>query len=142
MFKVYKKDSKTTVINIVMVDLSLTLNIFHTFFSAFIVDFEQLNVGQSSRSSRGIHQGNLQNLFRNNNRDTKKTTFCSYSSVIEVVFEQVCQYLGSTCFWSHAEFLMHKLKVQSCKLYNNKYMIASNTTNSEVFKFIAVLIFK
>ena len=45
MFKVYKKDSKTTVINIVMVDLSLTLNIFHTFFSAFIVDFEQLNVG-------------------------------------------------------------------------------------------------
>ena len=33
------------VINIVMVDLSLTLNIFHTFFSAFIVDFEQLNVG-------------------------------------------------------------------------------------------------
>ena len=35
------------------------------------------------------------------------------------------------------------LKVQSCKLYNNKYMIPSTqTTNTEIFLFIAVLVFK
>ena len=35
------------------------------------------------------------------------------------------------------------LKVQSCKLYNNKYMIASTQiTNTEIFTFIAVLVFK
>ena len=35
------------------------------------------------------------------------------------------------------------LKVQSCKLYNNKYMIASTQiTNTEIFAFIAVLVFK
>ena len=36
-----------------------------------------------------------------------------------------------------------ELKVQSCKLYNNKYMIASTQiTNTEIFAFIAVLVFK
>ena len=35
------------------------------------------------------------------------------------------------------------LKVQSCNLYNNKYMIASTQiTNTEIFAFIAVLDFK
>ena len=35
------------------------------------------------------------------------------------------------------------LKAQSCKLYNNKYMIASTQiTNTETFTFIAVLVFK
>ena len=35
------------------------------------------------------------------------------------------------------------LKVQSCKLYNNKYVIASTQiTNTEIFEFIAVLVFK
>ena len=35
------------------------------------------------------------------------------------------------------------LKVQSCKLYINKYMITSTqTTNTEIFAFIAVLVFK
>ena len=35
------------------------------------------------------------------------------------------------------------LKVQSCKLYNSKYMIASKqVTNTEIFAFIAVLVFK
>ena len=35
------------------------------------------------------------------------------------------------------------LKLQSSKLYNNKYMIASTqTTNSEIFAFIAVLVLK
>ena len=35
------------------------------------------------------------------------------------------------------------LKVQSCKLRNNKYMIASiQITNTEIFAFIAVLVFE
>ena len=35
------------------------------------------------------------------------------------------------------------LKVQSCKLYDDKYMITSTqTTNTEFFSFIAVLVFK
>ena len=35
------------------------------------------------------------------------------------------------------------LKVQSCKLYNSKYMIASTQiTKTEIFTFIAVLVFK
>ena len=35
------------------------------------------------------------------------------------------------------------LKVPSCKLYNNKYMIApTQITNTEIFAFIAVLVFK
>ena len=35
------------------------------------------------------------------------------------------------------------LKVQSCRLYNNKYMIASTqTTNNETFAVAAVLVFK
>ena len=34
------------------------------------------------------------------------------------------------------------LKVQSCKSYNNKYMIASTQiTNTGIFAFIAVLVF-
>ena len=35
------------------------------------------------------------------------------------------------------------LKVQSCKLYSNKYMIASTqVTNTATFTFIAVLVFR
>ena len=35
------------------------------------------------------------------------------------------------------------LKVQSCKLCNNKHMIVSRQiTNTEIFAFIAVLVFK
>ena len=35
------------------------------------------------------------------------------------------------------------LKVQSCKLYNKKYMIAlTKITNTEIFAFIAVLVFE
>ena len=35
------------------------------------------------------------------------------------------------------------LKVHSCRLYNNKYMIASTqTTNINIFAFIAVLVCK
>ena len=35
------------------------------------------------------------------------------------------------------------LRMQSCKLYNRKYMITSTQiTNTEIFAFIAVLVFK
>ena len=38
---------------------------------------------------------------------------------------------------------LRPLKAQSCKLYNNKYMIAlTKITNTEIFAFIAVLVFK
>ena len=36
-----------------------------------------------------------------------------------------------------------KLKAQSCNLYNNRHMIASTQiTNTEIFPFVAVLVFK
>ena len=39
--------------------------------------------------------------------------------------------------------LVSIIKVQSCKLYNNKYMITSTQmANTEIFAFIAVLVFK
>ena len=39
--------------------------------------------------------------------------------------------------------LMIALKVQSCKLYNNKYIIAlAQITNTEIFTFKAVVVFK
>ena len=40
-------------------------------------------------------------------------------------------------------FLATLLKVQSCKLHNNKYVIASTQiTDTEIFVFIAVIDFK
>ena len=39
--------------------------------------------------------------------------------------------------------MWHDLKAQWCKLYDNNYMIASTQiTNTEIFTFIAVLVFK
>ena len=53
----------------------------------------------------------------------------SFSSASVVDFEQV------NVSW--------ELKVQSCKLYNNKYMIAlTQITNTEICAFIVVLVFK
>ena len=50
---------------------------------------------------------------------------------------------GSSSNCSTATFVQQQLKVQSCKLYNNKYMIASTQiTNTEISAFIAVLVFK
>ena len=34
------------------------------------------------------------------------------------------------------------LKVQSCKLYNNKFIIVSTQIDNEIFAFIPVLVFK
>ena len=38
--------------------------------------------------------------------------------------------------------LSYTLKVQSCKLYDNIYVIASVQINTEIFTFIAVLVFR
>ena len=39
--------------------------------------------------------------------------------------------------------LMLALKVKSCKLYNNKYIIAlTQITNTEIFAFKAIVVFK
>ena len=47
----------------------------------------------------------------------------------------------SGCFWLLKR--TNLLKVQSSKLYNYKYKIASTQiTNTEIFAFIAVLVFK
>ena len=41
------------------------------------------------------------------------------------------------------EVKYQSLRAQSCRLYNNKYIIASmRVTNTEIFAFIAVLVFK
>ena len=45
--------------------------------------------------------------------------------------------------WNYVVQLTFLLKIQSCKLYNNKYVIASTQrTNIEIFAFIANLVFK
>ena len=52
---------------------------------------------------------------------------------------------NSKTFDPYITHIPHKtnLKVQSRKLYNNKYMIAlTQITNTEIFAFIAVLVFK
>ena len=44
---------------------------------------------------------------------------------------------------NQTHFSFNLLKGQSCNLYNSKYMIASTqTTNTEIFAFIVVLVFK
>ena len=46
-------------------------------------------------------------------------------------------------FDCNSKCYIYLLKVQSCKSHNNKYMIASTQiTNTEIFAFIAVLVFK
>ena len=67
--------------------------------------------------------------------------FCLVSIICKSSFLSG-QYIGSSSV-SIASSLSSKLKVQSCKLYNNKYMIASTQiTNTEIFAFRAVLVFK
>ena len=44
MFKVNNKNTRTTSNDVVLMFLLLTFNIFHTFSSVSIVDFEQVNV--------------------------------------------------------------------------------------------------
>ena len=51
-------------------------------------------------------------------------------------------WINFTSFSFYRNVLLY-LKAHSCKLYNNKYLIASTQkTNTEIFIFIAVLVFK
>ena len=63
--------------------------------------------------------------------------FIPFSSACIIDFEQVKIILV------HGISNLGRLKVQSLKLYNDKYMIASTQiTNTEIFAFIAFLVFK
>ena len=45
-------------------------------------------------------------------------------------------------FLANFIFVVSHLKVQSCKVYNNKYMIASaQLTHPESFAFVAIVVF-
>ena len=57
------KDNKDIVNDIVMVSLLLTLKIFHTFFSALIVDIEQVNVCLEASGTATKKLQNLDKLY-------------------------------------------------------------------------------
>ena len=66
-----------------------------------------------------------------------------YNIPIGNVKKLVPNFFDKETYVIHYENLQLYLKVQSCKLYNNKYMIASTQiTNTEIFAFVAVLVFK
>ena len=58
------------------------------------------------------------------------------------IFKTHKSYAYTSLSWQlKADF--HSLKVQSCRLYNNKYMIVSTQiTNTKIFALIAALVFK
>ena len=60
------------------------------------------------------------------------------------IFREACFRWNFLKSWLFITVISVKtVKVQSCKLYNNKYMITSTQiTNTEMFPFIAVLVFK
>ena len=73
------------------------------------------------------------NRFKNETNDTLKLLGHSFNHLQGFVKQKVVA--PHRCSFN--------LKVQSCKLYNNKYMIASTqTTNIDIFAFIAVLVFQ
>ena len=54
-----------------------------------------------------------------------------------------CQTPPDAKFYTHNKMSIKYLRVQSCKLHNNKYMIASTQiTDTKTFAFIAVLVFE
>ena len=66
--------------------------------------------------------------------------FLELGAMCKLSFGSLKFYLGEGEFGARP---IGCLKVQSCKLYNSKYMIASRPiTNTEIFTFIAVLVFK
>ena len=80
-------------------------------------------------------QPGAQSFSRNKFLENRHQSFLNFSSFAR--------------FFTYANYLVRNwcskrnLKVQSCKSYNNKYMIASTQiTKTEIFAFIAVLDFK
>ena len=64
--------------------------------------------------------------------------FNEYGEINMICCRTCCEYYSSNNEVAQSS----NLKVQSCKLYNNKYMNTSTQiTNTEIFAFIAVLVF-
>ena len=67
-------------------------------------------------------------------------TSCPYGSKFVIQHSMSCK-KGGFIYIRHNK--LRDLKGQSCKLNNNKYMITSTQiTNTEIFAFITVLVFK
>ena len=79
-------------------------------------------------------------------RENKSNFFIPVTIMITVVTADNCQdkYSFTKCLreYLYINIAIIDLKVQSCKLRNNKYMIAALTriTNTEIFAFITVLV--
>ena len=72
---------------------------------------------------------------------------CEYCEIFNKIFFYRTPLVAASALLAKIAFYIKtasaNLKVQSCKLYNNKYMIASiQITNTENFAFITVLVFK
>ena len=109
---------------------------------------------------------NLFTLVYLNNRQSQQKTAETLTSYFEMIVNRIDQYnwmtniilclsdiknsISSKYFlWMQGKsikqihYILDKLKVLSCKLYHNKYMIASRQiTDAEVFAFKTVLVLK
>ena len=90
--------------------------------------------------------GILSKLRINTNFNILKT---AYHSLFDPICNMVRNYMTKKTTKQHSRRFKivpsgkKPLKVQSCKLYNNKYMIGStHITNTEIFALIAFLVFK
>ena len=73
------------------------------------------------------------------------TNSCSTSKLPALLGGEEFRATGETSIWLGRAFIITQftLKVCSCELYNSRYMITSTqVTNTEIFAFIAVLVFK
>ena len=69
--------------------------------------------------------------------------FYTYVCLVFFIYIICIRFLFLFIFKSFYRCILLYVKVQSCKFYNNKYMIASTKiTNTDVFAFIACLVFK
>ena len=90
---------------------------------------------------RENYKGNCKTFYVTHKRN-KETNFTFYTPNNVFLQNNMLRRKNITCMMFN-NFSFNHLKVQSCKLYNDKYMIASTQiTNTEIFVFIAVLVFK
>ena len=94
-------------------------------------------------------QQNNEKSYYFRNRLIKKRQWQSFETLCTWLFLlwnkrfPIFHWTKSEVFKDFLIFFGAVLKVQSCIFYNNKYMIASiQITNTEMFVFIAVLVFK
>ena len=81
-------------------------------------------------------------------RKTKNKCYCTRVVTLIIVFKNIYQIFRPITLLKHMlitnQYVAtnYCLKVQSCKLNNSKYVIASiQITNTEIFAFISVLVF-